>query len=209
MSSMRWAGRRGGAAAHGRTSHGMHTERPSRVEFTGSQSMWRKPLATLAVMDPRALVARSRMSVARPSGVSCSDALMVSPGFISKASVVGVNVASVCWSGPGGPTGTPLWVRKAKLCPVTGQFRRVSRRVELKLHEGRARVMGSRRHLNVGVAVGPADLRALRVALVVAEREAEPEGRREFEFVRAAAEGRRGGCRRVDRQDHLVGHAIG
>ena len=28
---------------------------------------------------------------------------------------MGVKVASVCWSGPGGPTGVPLWVRNAKL----------------------------------------------------------------------------------------------
>lgn len=28
---------------------------------------------------------------------------------------MGVKVASVCWSGPGGPTGRPLWVRNAKL----------------------------------------------------------------------------------------------
>src|SRR5215472_19332018 len=41
--------------------------------------------------------------------------LTTSPGFISRTSGVGVKVASVCWSGPGGPTGVPLWVRYAKL----------------------------------------------------------------------------------------------
>src|SRR5437016_14626471 len=41
--------------------------------------------------------------------------LTLSPEFISRTSGVGVKVALVCWSGPGGPTGLPLWVRNAKL----------------------------------------------------------------------------------------------
>src|SRR5436305_10400714 len=41
--------------------------------------------------------------------------LTTSPGFIFSTLGVGVKVALVCWSGPGGPTGLPLWVRNAKL----------------------------------------------------------------------------------------------
>ena len=47
--------------------------------------------------------------------MSCIDTVNVSPGFIISVSEVGVNVLALCLSGPGGPTGRPLWVRNAKL----------------------------------------------------------------------------------------------
>src|SRR5436190_2682202 len=88
---------------------------PLQVNFTGSQRMWRNLFWTLAVMSPRSPVVTSSISVKNPCAVSCIETRSVSPGFMSSTSRVGVNVFAVCLSGPGGPTGLPLWVRKAKL----------------------------------------------------------------------------------------------
>src|SRR5262249_30177192 len=66
--------------------------------------------------------------------------------------------------------------RRAPVRQVAGTERLLARRVELALQEGRAGVVGPRRDLDVAVAVRGADLRALRVALVVAQDHAEPEG---------------------------------
>ena len=92
---------------------------PLQVNFTGSQRMWRNLLWTLAVMKPRSPVVTSSISVKKPAAVSCIETRRVSPGFMSRTSRVGVNVFAVCLSGPGGPTGRPLWVRKAKLTGST------------------------------------------------------------------------------------------
>ena len=84
----------------------------------------------------------------------------------------------------------------------------VAGRIELQLGERRPGVVGPRRHLDVAVAVGLADLRALGVALVVAHGQAEPDGRGELEFVDWPGERPAGRTRRVLGQHHLVAHAV-
>jgi hypothetical protein len=54
------------------------------------------------------------MPVKIPFGVSLMVMTMSSPGFIRNVSDVGVKLAAVKSSGPAGPPGTPLFVRKAK-----------------------------------------------------------------------------------------------
>ncbi len=98
--------------------------------------------------------------------------------------------------------------RRAPVRLVTGDRWRKSGRIHLQFHKRRARMIWTRWNLDVGVAVRLAHLAALGVALGVAHRQAEPDRRRELEFVRRSAERRRGLGARVDRKHRVIGHAV-
>jgi hypothetical protein len=87
---------------------------PRHVKFTGSHKMWRNPFARLATILPVCPVVRSLIALRSPAAVSRIVTVRWSPGFMSCTSPVGAKVAPVAVSGPGGPVGLPLRVRKAK-----------------------------------------------------------------------------------------------
>src|SRR5436853_2538344 len=74
-----------------------------------------KWLAALATMNPDPPVVRSLTVVWRPLAVSFMLTTRLSPGFMNRVFVLGVNVVEVCEPGPGGPTGMPSVWRNAKL----------------------------------------------------------------------------------------------
>ena len=83
----------------------------------------------LAVIDPDCPFVRSLRIAVSPACVSWMSTVTVSPGcIISTFDAVGVNVALVCPSGSGGPTGLPLLVMNAKLA---GSMPTVSRQSSL------------------------------------------------------------------------------
>src|SRR5690348_37017 len=88
---------------------------PLHVRFTGSKRMWRKPLVTLATIEPLWPVLRSVTAADSPAAVSWMLTLITSPWFIRSTAGVGVNDLLFCVSGPGGPIGFPFLVRYAKL----------------------------------------------------------------------------------------------
>src|SRR5215470_19214079 len=88
---------------------------PLHVRFTGSNRMWRKPLATLATIEPLSPVLLSVTAADSPAAVSWMLTLITSPWFIRSTAGVGVNDLLFCVSGPGGPIGFPVFVRYAKL----------------------------------------------------------------------------------------------
>ena len=94
------------------------------------------------------------------------------------------------------------------LVRIAGDLRGETRRVHLQLHVRRASMVGTRRNLDVRVAVRTAYLGALGIALVVAHHHAEPDRRGELELVRRAAEIGRWRSGRVDRQHRPVGHVV-
>src|SRR5215469_2229239 len=84
---------------------------PLQVRFTGSNRMWRKPLATLATIDPLWSVLWSVTAADSPAEVSWMLTVITSPWFICSTALVGLNDWFFCVSGPGGPIGVPLLVR--------------------------------------------------------------------------------------------------
>src|SRR5262252_2566592 len=76
---------------------------PLQVRFTGSKRMWRKPLATLATMEPLSPVLRSVTAADSPAAVSLMLTVITSPWFIRSTSLLGLNDWFFCVSGPGGP----------------------------------------------------------------------------------------------------------
>src|SRR5262249_14494268 len=94
--------------------------------------------------------------------------------------------------------------RRAPVLQVAGTEPLRARRVELDLQEGRAGMVGPRRDLDVAVTVRDADLGALRIALVVAQNHAEPEGDIVLEGPHRAGEAAIRLFRRLDRELDLV-----
>ena len=78
-------------------------------------SVFWKPLATLATMNPVWFVVRSSTTVRRPADVSLIVMRIRSPWFIKRVCVLGVIVAPFALPGPGGPVGTPSFWMNAKL----------------------------------------------------------------------------------------------
>src|SRR5581483_11817223 len=79
-------------------SYGMFTQ----LVPVGSYRTWPKPLAALAVMDPRWRVVLSLMTACNPFGVSRRDTFRLSPEFMNRSFFgSGVNVAVVEFTGFG------------------------------------------------------------------------------------------------------------
>jgi hypothetical protein len=74
-----------------------------------------KPFVELATMKPVVAVVMSFTSVSRATPLSLIVTTTLSPGFISRVLLSGVDVAGVWAPGPGGPVGTPFFWTKAKL----------------------------------------------------------------------------------------------
>src|SRR5690242_7035900 len=92
-----------------------------QVWLTGSQIMCRQPRPAPVTIEPRPPLVMSRTPVNRPDWVSLMVSWTVSPGFIRNTSSVGVTLWALRLSGPVGPIGMPLLVRKAN-CVVSSQF---------------------------------------------------------------------------------------
>src|SRR5689334_21824080 len=107
-----WPDRVGGAAVEnmGWNAYGA----PLQVKCAGSHRMCRNPLRTLATIRPDRPVVRSAIVVSSPARVSWMCTRSRSPPFMSSTSGVTVKLCVVWVSGPGGPTGCPSCVRKAK-----------------------------------------------------------------------------------------------
>src|SRR5205823_5773865 len=92
-----WPFELGGAAVEymGWKSYGA----PLHVKLVGSHTIWRNPFDAAATMRPDWPVVVSRAWTSKPCPVSCIDTTTLSPGFISSVWALGVNDATVCWSG--------------------------------------------------------------------------------------------------------------
>src|SRR5215470_1938458 len=84
---------------------------PLHVRCTGSNRMWRNPLATLATIDPLPPVLWSATAADSPAAVAWMLTVITSPWFIRSTLLVGLNDWFLCVSGPGGPIGVPFLVR--------------------------------------------------------------------------------------------------
>src|SRR5580700_7354637 len=74
-----------------------------------------KPLAALAVMNPVWWVVKSRIVVVNPCGGSVIEIWSSSPALNISVWLFGRNVLTSASCGLGGPAGTPLFCRNAKL----------------------------------------------------------------------------------------------
>src|SRR2546430_6591575 len=101
-----------------------------QVVSVGRKFTCSKPLARPAVIDPDRCVVRSSSVIRRPPRVSRMCTAITSPGFMNRSRARwGVNVAAVCWSGPGGAGALPSRVLKAKLTgstPTLGLLRQAA-----------------------------------------------------------------------------------
>src|SRR5512132_149985 len=81
--------------------------------------MCRHPFVLLATILPTRPVVVSAIFALMPADVSLRVTFSLSPWFIRNVSGVGMKLSAVIVSGPGGPPGCPLIVRKAKFAGST------------------------------------------------------------------------------------------